>query len=181
MLHHVSWLIFLPFRGMVGVWYKRLVLPINHAKWELGCLRVYRSPGTCIRSPVDFTLPSDKKDLTLCTRGRREERSRSFLYANCILSWTHHFIPETFTTGLRYPSCIRIAQVRPVTAEKTKSRQVSKMADLGAQFGILFGFVGAFIVVSAVYSVLWFAKNRRAERGEEERKAELIERGFGPV
>lgn len=55
------------------------------------------------------------------------------------------------------------------------------MVNLDDQLGILFGFVGAFIVVSTAYSILWFAKNKRSVQKEEERKAELIKRGFGPI
>ena len=46
------------------------------------------------------------------------------------------------------------------------------------QFGILFGFVGAFILVFVCYGVMWKLNNKREEK-EAARKADLIERGFG--
>jgi hypothetical protein len=47
------------------------------------------------------------------------------------------------------------------------------------QIGILFGFIGAFIIVIASYGVAWMLYNKREERKEVERKAGLIERGSG--
>ncbi|KAH8802894.1 hypothetical protein F5884DRAFT_903510 [Xylogone sp. PMI_703] len=52
--------------------------------------------------------------------------------------------------------------------------------DIGTQMGILFGFVGAFIVTLTLYSIWWRAKNKRDIRKVEEKQAELVARGFGP-
>jgi hypothetical protein len=46
------------------------------------------------------------------------------------------------------------------------------------QFGILFGFVGAFILMILCYGVVWRFYNKREEKKEAVRKADLIERGF---
>jgi hypothetical protein len=45
--------------------------------------------------------------------------------------------------------------------------------------GILFGFVGAFIIVITTFGISWRVYNKRQERREAERKAALMERGFG--
>jgi hypothetical protein len=47
------------------------------------------------------------------------------------------------------------------------------------QFGILFGFVGAFILVFICYGLMWRLYNKREEKMEAARQADLIERGFG--
>lgn len=47
------------------------------------------------------------------------------------------------------------------------------------QFGILFGFLGAFILVILCYGVVWRLYNKREEKKEAARKTDLIERGFG--
>jgi hypothetical protein len=49
------------------------------------------------------------------------------------------------------------------------------------QLGILFGFVGLFILAIATYSVLWKAYNKRDERLERERERSLLEKGFGVI
>ena len=48
-----------------------------------------------------------------------------------------------------------------------------------SEFGILFGFVGAFILVFVCYGVMWKLNNKREEKKEAARKADLTERGFG--
>ncbi|KAE9372449.1 hypothetical protein N431DRAFT_483239 [Stipitochalara longipes BDJ] len=50
---------------------------------------------------------------------------------------------------------------------------------LRTQFGILFGFVGIFIVVIICFGITWRLWNLREERREEERKRILIEEGWG--
>ena len=47
-------------------------------------------------------------------------------------------------------------------------------------WGILFGFIAIFIVVLAAYSAVWYIRSKREEKKEAARKADLIERGFGP-
>jgi len=50
---------------------------------------------------------------------------------------------------------------------------------LRTQFGILFGFVGIFIVVIVCFGVSWRLWNIHAERREEERRQRLLEAGGG--
>ncbi len=47
------------------------------------------------------------------------------------------------------------------------------------QLGILFGFVGIFIVLTISFGVIWVLYNKRQERKEEERRRMLIEEGWG--
>jgi len=51
----------------------------------------------------------------------------------------------------------------------------------GVDFGVLFGFVGIFIVFLGAYSLVWHMNTKREERKEAARKAALVERGFGPL
>jgi len=48
------------------------------------------------------------------------------------------------------------------------------------QFGILFGFVGIFLLVTITYSASWMVINKREEIREAARQASMIERGYGP-
>jgi len=49
------------------------------------------------------------------------------------------------------------------------------------EYGVLFGFVGVFIVVIIAFGIGWRLHNRREVKKEAARKAELIERGFGTL
>jgi hypothetical protein len=48
------------------------------------------------------------------------------------------------------------------------------------ELGILFGFVAIFLLVVTSYGAAWKLWNKKEETIEAERKAGLIERGFGP-
>jgi hypothetical protein len=47
------------------------------------------------------------------------------------------------------------------------------------QMGILFGFVGIFIVVIVTFGIIWALYNKRQEKREWARKERLIEEGWG--
>jgi hypothetical protein len=47
------------------------------------------------------------------------------------------------------------------------------------QLGILFGFVGIFIVVIVTFGVMWALYNKKQEKRELARKERLIEEGWG--
>jgi hypothetical protein len=47
------------------------------------------------------------------------------------------------------------------------------------QLGILFGFVGIFIIVIVTFGVMWALYNKRQEKRELARKERLIEEGWG--
>jgi hypothetical protein len=47
------------------------------------------------------------------------------------------------------------------------------------QMGILFGFVGIFIVVIVTFGIMWILYNKRQEKRELARKEKLIEEGWG--
>lgn len=50
---------------------------------------------------------------------------------------------------------------------------------LSTQLGILFGFVGLFILSASTYTVLWKLYNKREEKAERARELDLKQRGFG--
>ncbi|KFY53201.1 hypothetical protein V496_07806 [Pseudogymnoascus sp. VKM F-4515 (FW-2607)] len=52
-------------------------------------------------------------------------------------------------------------------------------ANNGQEIGIMVGFIALFIIVTAVFSVLWSSKNKRHDKLEVDRQRELKEAGWG--
>lgn len=52
-------------------------------------------------------------------------------------------------------------------------------AKVSQEIGVMVGFMALFGIVIASYGIFWHTKNKVQERKEEERKRELMDRGFG--
>ncbi|KFY25164.1 hypothetical protein V493_04804 [Pseudogymnoascus sp. VKM F-4281 (FW-2241)] len=47
------------------------------------------------------------------------------------------------------------------------------------EIGVMIGFIALFLIVTALFSILWSAKNKRHDKEEVERQRDLKERGWG--
>lgn len=47
------------------------------------------------------------------------------------------------------------------------------------EIGVMVGFIALFLIVTAVFSILWSAKNKRHDKHEVDRQRELKEQGWG--